>query len=91
VAGGNVQKHTLVDDHNYMYLLFHILTPFHHGVLAFQLVARVAPAKMFVVLGCYICNANISPFKQDEPFDLNSELVAGELTFKSAKNVVLWG
>ena len=56
MTGGNVQKHTLVDDHNY--LLFHILTPFHHGVLAFQLVARVAPANMSVVLGCYICNAS---------------------------------
>jgi hypothetical protein len=53
-----------------MYLLFHILTSFYHGVVVSQLLATVAPAKKFVVLVCYICNANISLF------DVNSELVA---------------
>lgn len=62
-----------------MYLLLHILTSFHHGVVVSQLLATVAPAKKFVVLVCYICNANISLF------DVNSELVAGDLTFTSAK------
>lgn len=66
-----------------MYLLFHILTSFHHGVVVSQLLATVAPAKKFVVLVCYICNANISLF------DVNSELVAGDLTFTSAKKKVV--